>query len=110
MKRTFKYALSAVLGLGMVASAFAQQSYVDVQDSHWAADAVNRLKVTGLLQGYQDGTFKGGNSITRYEMASMIYGVYMKLVGNNEEIEAKVKALETRINNVKPQTDRKSVV
>ena len=110
MKRTFKYALSAVLGLGMVASAFAQQSYVDVQDSHWAADAVNRLKVTGLLQGYQDGTFKGGNSITRYEMASMIYGVYMKLVGNNEEIEAKVKALETRINNVKPQTKPAPVV
>jgi hypothetical protein len=101
MKRTFKYALSAVLGLGLVGSAIAQQSFVDVQDSHWAADAVNRLKITGFIQGFPDGKFNGNANVTRYEMASFVYAVYAKLVCFNEEVEKKIKDLEAKINNVK---------
>lgn len=101
MKRTFKYALSAVLGLGLVGSAMAQQSFVDVQDSHWAADAVNRLKITGFIQGFPDGKFNGNANVTRYEMASFVYAVYAKLVCFNEEVEKKIKDLEAKINNVK---------
>lgn len=101
MKRTFKYALSVVLGLGLVGSALAQQSFADVQDSHWAADAVNRLKITGFIQGFPDGKFNGTNNVTRYEMASFVYAVYAKLVCFNEEVEKKIKDLEAKINNVK---------
>ena len=31
--------------------------------------AVDRLATAGIINGYPDGTFKGQNNITRYEMA-----------------------------------------
>lgn len=105
MKRTFKYALSAVLGVCLVAPAFAQDGFADVADSHWAADAVNRLKALGLIHGTGDNKFDGQKKVTRYEMASMVYAVYAKLVCFNEEIEVKVKALEAKVNSVKPATN-----
>ncbi|HLP00301.1 MAG TPA: S-layer homology domain-containing protein [Fimbriimonas sp.] len=104
MKRTFKYALSAVLSVCLVAPAFAQEGFADVKDSHWAADAVNRLKALGLIHGVGNNKFDGNAKVTRYEMASMVYAIYAKLVCFNEEIEVKIKALEAKVNSVKPAT------
>ena len=101
MKRTYKYALTVVLGLGMVAPAFAQDGFPDVKDTHWAADSVNRLKLTGLIHGDSDGNFNGNRTMTRYEVASIVYAVYSKLVGFNEEVEKNLKALEAKINSIK---------
>ncbi|HOS94134.1 MAG TPA: S-layer homology domain-containing protein, partial [Armatimonadota bacterium] len=41
----------------------------DVAFDHWAYDAVADMYDAGLLEGYPDGTFKGNNSLTRYEFA-----------------------------------------
>lgn len=43
--------------------------FIDVQPEHWAADSVNSLVRMGVTQGYPDGTFRGGNNLSRYEMA-----------------------------------------
>ena len=102
MKRTYKYALSAVLGLGFAVPAMAQTGFSDVKDSHWAADSVNRLKLSGLVHGFKDGEYKGDRTMTRYEMASAVYAIYAKLVCFDEEVEKKIKALEARINSIKP--------
>jgi S-layer homology domain len=102
MKRTYKYALSAVLGLGMAMPALAQTGFPDVKDSHWAADSVNRLKLSGLVHGFKDGEYKGDRTMTRYEMASAVYAIYAKLVCFDEEVEKKIKALEAKINSIKP--------
>lgn len=102
MKRTYKYALSAVLGLGLAVPAIAQTGFPDVKDSHWAADSVNRLKLSGLVHGFKDGEYKGDRTMTRYEMASAVYAIYAKLVCFDEEIEKKIKALEAKINSIKP--------
>ena len=102
MKRTYKYALSAVLGLGLSVPAMAQTGFPDVKDSHWAADSVNRLKLSGLVHGFKDGEYKGDRTMTRYEMASAVYAIYAKLVCFNEEIDKKIKALEAKINSIKP--------
>ena len=37
-----------------------------------AYQAVDQLATAGIINGYPDGTFKGQNNITRYEMAQMI--------------------------------------
>ncbi|OWU65696.1 MAG: hypothetical protein CBB60_003375, partial [Armatimonadetes bacterium Cent15-Ar3] len=78
MNKTFKYALSAVLGVAMVTPAFAQ-GFPDVQDTHWAYEAVTRLKKEGIITGYPDGTFGGKKNITRYEMATLLYAIYQNM-------------------------------
>jgi hypothetical protein len=98
MKRTYKIALSLVLSLGIVAPAFAQDSFPDVQDTHWAADAIKRLKLEKFIQGMPNGNFEGKRAITRYEMASLVYAVYAKLVCYEEEVAVKIKDLEAKIN------------
>lgn len=98
MKRTYKIALSLVLSLGIVAPAIAQDSFPDVQDTHWAADAVKRLKLEKFIQGMPNGNYEGTRALTRYEMASMIYAVYAKLVSFDEDVAAKIKDLEEKIN------------
>ena len=100
MKRTYKYALTVVLGLGVVAPAFGQSGFPDVKDTHWAADSVNRLKLEGLIHGDSDGNFNGNRTMTRYEVATIVYEVYKKLVGFNEGVEKDLKALEAKINSI----------
>ncbi len=101
MKRTYKYALTVVLGLGVASVAFGQDGFPDVKDTHWAADSVNRLKLTGLIHGDSDGKFNGDRTMTRYEVATILYAVYNKLVGFNADVEKNLRALEAKVNSMK---------
>lgn len=47
-------------------------SFTDIPSGHWARDAVALLSGAGISNGYSDGSFRGDNNITRYEMAVMI--------------------------------------
>jgi hypothetical protein len=94
MNKTLKYALSAVLGLALLAPTFAQQ-FPDVgPPEHWAYDAVLRLKNAGLLVGYPDGRFRGPRNATRYEMAVAIHATYDFLKKITDDHEARIRALE----------------
>ena len=44
----------------------------DVPPDHWAASSVNDLVRMGITQGYPDGTFRGGNYISRNETAMFL--------------------------------------
>ena len=46
--------------------------FSDIPPQHWAYSAVKTTTSTGICAGYTDGTFRGDNNITRYEMAKMI--------------------------------------
>lgn len=46
--------------------------FVDLPPNHWARDAVVQMAAEGLLAGYPDGTFKGTQPMTRYEVASIL--------------------------------------
>lgn len=72
MKKTF--ALVAVVALvAFAAPAFAAVNpFMDVPLNHWAYDAVGQLAARGVLSGYPDGTYKGNQPTTRYEMASAL--------------------------------------
>jgi len=39
---------------------------------HWAADAINALKSSGIINGYADGSFKPNQSISTAEIVAMI--------------------------------------
>ncbi len=70
--RKVGYIASALLLLAVALPAFAQGPFSDVPANHWAYNAVNALAEQGLLEGYPDGTFKGKQSLTRYEFAQAI--------------------------------------
>lgn len=46
--------------------------YVDVDNDFWAREAIEYLADTGILSGYEDGSFKPDNSITRGEFAKIM--------------------------------------
>jgi len=44
----------------------------DVPSEHWAADYISAVISSGIMSGYQDKTFKMGNTLTRAELATII--------------------------------------
>lgn len=63
-----------LLGIIAIAStlAFADAPFPDLPTDHWAYAHVERIASLGLVQGYPDGLFKGGQAMTRYEMAEVV--------------------------------------
>ena len=47
-------------------------SFRDVPSSHWAYSYVTKLATNGTIGGYDDGTFKPNNNVTREEFVKMI--------------------------------------
>ena len=73
MKKTVLSALAASLVFGASSPAFALSNpFADVPADHWAYDAVAQLAADGVIEGYGDGTYRGAQEITRYEMAQMV--------------------------------------
>ncbi|MGE5506900.1 MAG: S-layer homology domain-containing protein [Chitinophagales bacterium] len=64
MGRVLVFSLLAILSL-----APAVQAFEVIPNEHWAASAVDQLHGEGVLIGYPDGTFKGAQPATRYELA-----------------------------------------
>ncbi|WP_222708584.1 S-layer homology domain-containing protein [Paenibacillus sp. N3.4] len=46
-------------------------SFKDTKE-HWAADAIATLKASGIINGYEDGTFKPNQIISRAEIVVML--------------------------------------
>ena len=46
--------------------------FKDVDESHWAYEAIKELSDDGILVGYDDGTFKPEEPVTRAEMCEII--------------------------------------
>ncbi|EFQ23342.1 S-layer domain protein [Aminomonas paucivorans DSM 12260] len=71
MKKTFVILAVAAL-VAFAAPAFAANPFMDVPMNHWAYDAVSQLASHGVISGYPDGSYKGAQPATRYEMASIV--------------------------------------
>jgi hypothetical protein len=71
MKKSFVLFAAAIL-VAFAAPAFAANPFMDVPMNHWAYDAVSQLASKGVISGYPDGSYKGGQPATRYEMASIV--------------------------------------
>ena len=64
--------LAMAMALGVSATAFAANPFSDVPAGHWAYASVAKLAAAGIVDGYPDGTFKGDQLMTRYEMAQIV--------------------------------------
>ena len=66
--------LSAALATtAAFAVAQTQTKFSDIPAGHWATQAVEAIAADGLITGYQDGTFQGARTLTRYEAATIFY-------------------------------------
>lgn len=72
-KKMLTSTLSAMVLSGLITGTAlaAQNPFSDVPEDSWAYDAVSQLAADGIIDGYPDGTYKGQNTMTRYEMAQI---------------------------------------
>lgn len=49
-----------------------RMKFTDVPETHWAFKAINDLADMGIINGYEDGTFKPDAPVTRAEVATML--------------------------------------
>lgn len=106
MKKILTLAAVAAFTAGVTAYAF-----TDVSESDWAYSAVSDLSAQGVMEGYPDGTFKGENNVTRFEMAQIIARLMVsesKLNADQKSVVDKLAAeyadelvnLGVRVNNI----------
>lgn len=81
-KRKTFFVLAAAVALQSTV-AFAE-SFPDVSDSYWGAAVIEQMKEKNILDGYEDGTFRPENSLTRAECAKLLCAVAELEDGNAE--------------------------
>ena len=86
-------AIAAVAALTAGVSAYAANPFADVTPDDWAYQAVSTLSDQGVVEGYPDGTFKGQQNITRYEMAQIVARMMAKEDQYNAEQRATIDKL-----------------
>jgi len=59
----------AVIGLALAAA----PNFSDVPVGHWAKEAVESLAARGIIEGFPDGTYRGDEYVTRYQIAMLVY-------------------------------------
>ena len=55
------------------------------------------MAAAGIVNGYPDGTFKGQNDMTRYEMAQMV----AKALANQDRANAEQQAMINRLSDLR---------
>ena len=118
MKNKVSWIAMAAVALGAAfPSAAAANPFEDVPGGHWAYEAVAQLAADGVIEGYGDGTYRGEQEITRYEMAQMVARAMAKNPSGTDKalvdklaaefsdelhsLGVRVSALEKKVDNVK---------
>lgn len=70
-QRMLKVAVMTALTVAFAVPAFASP-FSDVPAKHWSYEAVTKLTKAGIIDGFNDGTFRGDKTVTRYEMAQVV--------------------------------------
>jgi len=87
-----EFAALIVRALGLNASATGS-SFKDVEAGAWYAGVVNAAAKAGLINGYEDGTFRPNNEINREELAALIVRALNYAGVKTEVTPAKVNEL-----------------
>lgn len=76
MNKNFKRVISTVAALAMAASSFVAMAatYPDVTADSKYYSAIEQLSAMGIIDGFDDGTFKADEKVTRAQMAKLVVG------------------------------------
>lgn len=66
----------------------------------WASDSIYKLESRGIVQGYEDGTFRANNTVTRAELAVILDRFESKLNNQNNSSSLSKEEFEYRIQKV----------
>jgi len=69
MKKTLSFLFLLTLMIWTSITAFA---FTDLSKNHQNYDAINYLKESGIINGYEDGTFKPSNTVNRAELLKIL--------------------------------------
>ena len=83
MKKLLAMVLALVMTLSLAVSANALKADEKINEDY--AEAVAVLDGMGVFKGYEDGSFKPENKITRAEVATIIYRIYTGDVAKNDK-------------------------
>ena len=103
MNKLFKTALAAVMVLSMALPVFAEPSETDentaapnagsnvfsdinTENFAWAKPYILNMHEKGLVSGYEDGTYRPDNDVTRQEALSL----FARAMGSNDPVNAEV--------------------
>ncbi|MGN7382094.1 S-layer homology domain-containing protein [Paenibacillus sp. SAFN-117] len=67
-----EFAAIIARSLGLDTSASSSSTFSDVQSGDWYAGVVNAAVQSGIVDGYEDGTFRPNAQINREELAAMV--------------------------------------
>ncbi len=91
MKKTISMLLASALSISAAMPVFAADTFKDVNENsyEWAYEYVEDMAEKGLISGYEDGTFRPGNSVSRMEA----FALFARLMGSNNETNAETLQL-----------------
>ena len=72
----FQKRLATVVTGTMLLASFSPAIMASDYDNHWAKEAIERWSDKEVVQGYEDGTFKPKQAITRAELAKIIVQIF----------------------------------
>ena len=115
-RKTAALLLGLSLGLSSTALAAGADSFSDVPKDHWSYEALDYLAKDGIIEGMGDGTFQGGRSMTRYEMATIVAKAMLKGGGNigsqavleklSNEYASEIEILKNRVDQHDEEIDK----
>ena len=88
MKKIISIIAASAVSVAMSASAFAAGMFSDLDDSRydWARDNIERMADLGYITGYEDGTFKPDQNITKLECIAL----FARAMGSSDDANAEV--------------------
>ncbi len=83
MKKIFKTASAVILAMSLTTPVFAAPSFSDINSDNfaWAKPYITSMAGKGLISGYEDGTYRPDNDVTRQETLSL----FARAMGSGEK-------------------------
>ena len=103
MKKTISMILASALAISAAVPVLAEDSFKDLSetgDYSWSYQYVEDMAKKGFISGYEDGTFRAGNSVSRLEA----FALFARLMGSNNAVnEGVVSAAKAKYKDVLAQ-------
>ncbi len=90
MKKIIAMLAASAITMSVAMPVFAADTFKDVSANDerygWSYEYVEDMAEKGLISGYEDGTFRPGNSVSRLEA----FALFARLMGSNNEVNTEV--------------------
>lgn len=110
MKRKMAMALAAVLVAGSLPVTVSAATFTDINEVSWASSTIQAVSDKGLINGYEDGSFRAKNNVTYSEAMVMVYNLMSKTGNLKASATNTLPIYQTVLNTYKIPTWSQSTV